>query len=251
MKKIALIATLLLGILTSTAQQIAVTTRGDVVLPDGYTFTTNSLNSPTGTQPTPTKLRFKVTNLTQEDMIVGIKVISMSNNVDGSNLQLCYGVCLLNIQPGNIITDGSVLAAGATSTSDDDHFINMNPGTDGQPVNYQLAFVKLTSNEDGDLTVQETLQTINYTYSATAGTETAVLKQMGVDIKNTVVKNTVTIQTVNPANVTFYNINGAIVKSLPLNAGINNVDTTSFANGVYTATFTSGSKTASARIIKN
>lgn len=251
MKKIALIATLLFGMLTATAQQIAVTMQGDIVIPDGYTFTTNSTNSPNGQLPTPNKLRFHVTNLTQQDMIVGIKVISMSNNVDGSNVQLCYGVCLYQIQPGYIVTDGSVLEAGATSASDDDHFINMNQGTDGQPVNYQLSFVKLTTNEDGDFIEQETLQTINYTYSGTAGTETAVLKQMGVEIKNTIVKNTVTIQTVSPVNVTFYNINGAMLKSIALTAGTNTLDTTSFANGVYTATFASGSKTASARIIKN
>jgi len=251
MKKILLLAALTFGMMTAAAQQIAVTMQGGTVLPDGYTFTTNSINAPTGQLPTPNKLRFHVTNLTEEELMVGVKVISMSSNTNGNNVQLCYGVCLYQIQPGYIVTGGEVLAPGATSQSDEDHFISFTAGTDGQPVSYQLAFVRLTTNEDGDFIEQEMLQTLSYTYSATAGTDVAALQQMGISIKNTVVANTAVIMANDAAGMQLFSTTGALVKAGELVSGTNTVDLSSLSAGVYLAKFSAAGKTASARIIKN
>lgn len=251
MKKILLLAALTLGMMTAAAQQIAVTIQGGTVIPDGFNFTTNSINSPTGTMPTPNKLRFHVTNLTEEDMMVGVKVIGMSSNVTGGSVQLCYGVCLYEIQTGYIVTGGEVLSPGATSASDDDHFISFTAGSDGQPVNYQLAFIKLTANEDGDFIEQETLQSLTYTYSPTASTDTAALQQMGISIKNTVVANTAVITVNDAAAMELYSTTGAIVKTAQLVNGNNTVDLSPLSAGVYLAKFNAAGKTAAVRIIKN
>lgn len=251
MKRILLLVAFALTTLTATAQQIAVTIQGGTVIPDGYTFTTSSINAPTGQLPTPNKLRFHVTNLTEEDMIVGVKVISMSNNVTGSNVQLCYGVCLYQIEPGYIVTGGEVLSPGATSQSDEDHFISFTSGSDGQPVTYQLAFVKLTTNDDGEYIEQETFQSLTYTYSATAGTDNVALQQMGVSIVNTVASQATQIIAANNTAMQLYSTTGAIVKQAQLTNGNNTVDLSSLSAGVYLAKFSAEGKSAAARIIKN
>ena len=95
------------------------------------------------------------------------------------------------------------------------------------------------------------LQTLSYTYSATAGTDVAALQQMGISIKNTVVANTAVIMANDAAGMQLFSTTGALVKAGELVSGTNTVDLSSLSAGVYLAKFSAAGKTASARIIKN
>lgn len=252
MKKIILLATLVFGAFTATAQDIAVTMQGGLVIEDGYTFTTNSIASPNQLS-TPNKFRFHVTNLTQEEMKVGVKVLGISGNTNGGDVQLCFGVCLYSIQEGYIVSSGEAIPAGETTTSDEDHFISFTAGTDGQPVQYQFAFVKLETNEDNELIqVGEPLLHFNYTYQPTASVDGVNgLHQMGITVNNTVVNSNLGVNATEAAKLQIYSITGALVKSAVINSGSNNVDLSAFANGMYIAKFATAEKSGVVRIIKN
>lgn len=249
MKRFLLLAAITLRMMSAEAQQVEVTLRGNIQ-ENGYTFTTNSVAVPSATI-TPNKLRFSVTNISQEAMYVGAKLISMSSNVDGENLQYCFGsYCLPSVTPGLIIPYEEELAAGATTPSEDDHFINSNPGNDGNPVTYNLAIVKLIPNGEDGFTEGETLFTFNYVYSATAGVQNNLM-QLGLSLENTVVKNTLAINSNDAGSMQLVAVTGAAVYNTNLVNGNNSVDLSSVASGVYFAKFTVGSKVATVKIIKN
>lgn len=248
MKKIILIAALALSALTQ-AQQISVVRPGGAELHDGDTFITNSIVS-TGSPEN--KLRFRVTNLTEDELNVGVKVLGFSSNVDGSHVQLCFDTCLYEIWP-NLIIPAATLDAGATTPSTDDHFWNFNAGTDGQPVTYHLAFVKGTKNEDGDFTETEELLDFTYTYDSTASINTLDgLQQMGVTLQNTVIKNALNITATQNAGLQILDINGKVVKTASVKTGAQAIDLSAFTTGVYFARFTTAAnKTATVKIVKN
>jgi len=256
MKKIILLASLLFGTFVS-AQQIAVNVQGNQIQ-DGYTFTTNSLEEIAGTLPQPNKLRFSVTNTGTEGIFVGTKLISMSSNVDGEGTQLCFGsLCLPNVATGTLVPYYDELPAGETTPGEDDHFVNTNPGTDGNPVSYQIAIVRLSivETEDGDLEITEleTLRTFNYVYQPTAGlNDLSGLQQLGLNLENTVVKNSLNITATQNASLQLFDTTGKLVKTATVKSGSQAIELSALTTGVYMARFTTqGNKVATVKIVKN
>lgn len=248
MKKIILLAALLLSGIAQ-AQQISVSRPGGIQITDGQTITTNSIA--TG-DDAPNKIRFKVTNLTEETIQIGIKVLEISDNVDGTQLQLCFDACLDNIYEGLVIPNAFLLDPGATTPSNDDHMWNYNPGTGGD-VSYHLAFVKLEYNEETDAyTELEELLDFYYVYQPTAGvTSFSGLQQMGLSIESTVVKNSLNITATQSAALQLFDATGKLVKTATVKSGSQGVDVSALATGVYMAKFTVGNKAATVKVVKN
>jgi hypothetical protein len=248
MKKIILLAVLALtGI--ATAQQIKVVRPGGAELLDGATFTTNSASDET---TGPNRMRFKITNLTDEEMIVGAKVLGFTDNVDGTEVQFCFGVCLYELSPG-IIIPNEPLAGGATTTADDDHFQNYNVGTGG-PVTYHLAFVKLDYDSDNDVyTEVEELFDFYYTYDATAGvTSFDGLKELGLSIEGTIVKSSLNVNASQSASLQLFDTTGKLVKTTAIKSGSQAIELSALSAGIYMAKFTTAdNKTATVKIVKN
>lgn len=248
MKKIILMAALALGTFAQ-AQQISVVRPGGLELADGETFTTNSISS---SEDAPNKMRFRVLNLTDDTMIIGAKVLSFSNNTDGSMVQLCFNTCLYEITPGLIIPNVPIEAGQATPSADD-HFWNMNPGTGGA-INYHLAFVKLEYNEEEDTyTELEELLDFYYIYDATAGvTSLDGLQQMGLTVENTIIKNTLNISATQNASLQLFDATGKLVKTVGVKSGAQAIDLAALSTGVYMARFTTAAnKTATVKVVKN
>jgi Secretion system C-terminal sorting domain len=250
MKKIILLAILALSGIAQ-AQQIKVNRPGGLQLNNGDTFVTNSVETPQQNINGSNKLRFTVTNLTEESMRVGIKVKSVSDNVDGTNVQLCFDICVYDIQPDLLLT-GVEIDGGATTLSSEDHFWSFNAGTGG-PVTYQLAFVKLDGNEDDGYTVVEELLNFNYVYDATAGVSNFDgLKQMGVTVENTVVKNSLNLTAAQNASLQLFDTTGKLIKTTAVKSGAQAIDLSALTTGIYMAKFTTvDNKTAAIKVVKN
>lgn len=252
MKKIILLASLFVGTLVNA--QITVTVQGNAIQ-DGYTFTTTSLAEAQNGLPQPNKLRFSVTNDGTEGIYVAAKLVSKSSNAPAEGTQLCFGsLCVPNINPGLLVTYYNELPAGETTPGEDDHFINSHAGTDGGPVTYNLAIVRLNYDEENDeYTEAETLRTFNYVYQPLAGlNDVSGLKKLGVTVENTIVKNSLNIAATQDASLQLFDTTGKLVKTTAVKSGNQAVELSALSAGIYLAKFTTAdSKTATIKVVKN
>jgi len=247
MKKIILLAALALGSFVN-AQDITVITQGNGgVINDGDSFTYNTLWSLQ--QESLGKLNFRVANNTEETLNIQVRVDEITNS-DGTNVQMCFGICLAEIEVGEFYPGFNYgIAAGETSQVGD-HFANGNAGIDtSSDVVYKLTFVKMSEDEQP----LEDLVTFTYKYSPTAGlTEIAALTNIGIAISNTIVTNQINLTATTAASLQLFNVNGQVVKTYAINAGTQTIDASAIATGVYVAKFTTeDNKTSSVRIVKN
>ena len=247
MKKIILFAGLLVSSLVS-AQQITVVNDG-VEIEEGQIFTFGHLHS----DENHAEIGLKITNISGTTINLKLRSDMITNNSNGDNIQFCLGdQCHINVTPGGTVpsfTSGMVLADGA-SNSDQDHFFSYDPGdVTGQPVVYNLSIIKV--DDSGNYI--ETLRTFTYNYQPTMSTEDfASLKNMGITVNNTVVKDLFNIDANINANMKVYNLNGQLVKGSEVKTGSQSFDLSALSTGIYIARFTTEeNKTSQIRIVKN
>ena len=242
MKKIILLATLLLSGLTQ-AQVITATGNGEAIT-EGKTFTFTSLGE------FEANLGISVTNVSNANINLKLKANYLVNS-DGSELQFCFGgECYNSIETGSTVpsTPSGVTLKPGEKNNQEDHFFNNNVGGSGNKVIYNLSFIQV---DDAGKEIA-TLLTFNYKYSATAGTnDFTALKNIGITVNNTVVKNTMDVTANQNATLEVYTLNGQKVKSAAIKSGSQSVDLSALSTGVYIAGFKTGTKTSQIRIVKN
>lgn len=249
MKKIILMTGLLIA---SFAQaQIAVTTNNGAAITEGQVFTF------TTTSATTAKIDLLVTNNTANDHKFTIRVDEIKNNTaseddetGASELQLCFGnLCYNTIyEETNYPTNGLLIPAG-TSNVAADHFYNGWAGDiAGQNVEYKFTILQVD-----DIANPVKIVSFSYVYSPTAGTNDLTgLQNIGINVKNTVVKTTLDIDAAQNAKLEIFNLNGQTVKSSSITNGSQSIDLSGLASSVYIARFTTDeNKTSQIRIVKN
>lgn len=229
--------------------QITVNKQGGGQINDGDTYTTTSIAAANQFQGN--KLNFVVVNNSEETIYTAVRVNSITNNDAGSNLQLCYNICLYSIAAGTIVPQYPAeypLEPGASSQGDN-HFFNQNPGTvAGEDVVYNLSFVLTDENN----TVTSAPITFTYLYSPTAAvTDINGLKNMGLNLGNTLVTGTLELDATVTGEVQLFDMNGKLLKSANITTGRQSIDVAGFTNGMYFARFTAGGKKADIKIVKN
>lgn len=246
MKKIILIAGLLFCGITQ-AQTITLTGNGNEIT-DGETITFNTLSSQTAT------LDLSVTNTSAETINIKMKVNQIINNAAGTGLQFCIDPqCFFQIDEGDTVPSnpqsGATIAPG-NSTTGDNHFWNNYAGDDtSMPVSYSLSII--TVSDTGEELNE--LISFNYVYDANAAgvTDFAALQKAGINLQSTVIKNNLTVETLQNTTMQLYNVAGQLVKSAALTAGNQSVDFADLNAAVYIARFTTqDNKTAQIRVVK-
>jgi len=241
MKKVLVFAFLLLC--TALQAQLVVNTFDGGTIEDGEAFTYNSLAE------NQAKLRFTVTNTGTEEAYVKVRVDEITN-ASGGQVQLCFGVCVYNINEGNLVPNFILpIPAGTTTESTQDHFWNANPGNGVDPVQYAFTFIEI--DENGAYIAD--VVSFTYTYIPTAGTDDfAGLQNIGITVKNTVVKNNLDVEIGQPATMELYSVNGQLIKTAALSAGSQAIDLSALSAAVYIARFTNDkNQTSQIRIVKN
>lgn len=252
MKKIILLAGLLLTTLTQA--QISVEGNGEAI-PNGYVYTTNKLLPTVASE-----LKLTVTNTSANPINLKLRIEEMTN-ADGSNVQFCFGEeCFFNVVVGKTVPSGNLteggfgltLAPGASNNAAD-HFANKNTGIDtNAPVKYKIAIIQYTNE---GVIIGEPLFTFTYIYDKnfTAGTaDFAALKNIGITLSSTVVKNNLDVTATQNAKLEMFNINGQIIKTAAITSGSQSIDVSGLSNGVYITRFTNEeNKTSQIRVVKN
>ena len=251
MKKIILLASLLLAAVTTNAQIISLEGNGELIN-DGDVITFTQLAN--GEEHDPAYLSLVATNVSNQDINLKLKMDSMVNaeNLPADMVQFCFSVCYYTVYEGMTApedTEGVTIAPGATNNTSD-HFINAYAGDNGNGVEYHMSFIQVDAqgNQIGDALVSFT-----YKYAPTADVEDfASLQNMGINVKNTVVKNQMDVTANQNATVQFYNINGQVVKTAAIKNGSQSIDLSTLSTAVYIARFTTAeNKTSQIRIVKN
>lgn len=253
MKKFILAAALMLTGLAQ-AQVIQLTTNNDRIIQDGDTYVTDELYTNAGGTDQEAKMKLLVQNLTEEDIYIKLKMIDLVNSVNHEEgfIQFCFGgFCYTQVDEGsttpNILNDGKILA-GATNNVND-YFANAYSGdTPGMPVEYHMALVQYAA----DGTEMDTLLEFTYIYDTTAGVnDLSTLINMGITVNNTIVTNTLEVNTTQNLSLALYNINGQLVKTLGMGTGVQQADLSGLAAGVYVAKFTTAdNRAAQLKIVK-
>jgi hypothetical protein len=178
-------------------------------------------------------------------------MVNGDNITDGS-IQFCFNVCYFMVEAGMTApegTEGITLAPGASNNSED-HFLNGYAGDNGNGVTYNMSFIQV---DDAGNQIGEDLISFSYKYEPTAGVnDFESLQNMGINVKNTVVKNQMDVTANQNATMQVYNINGQLVKTAAITNGSQSVDLSTLSTATYIARFTTAeNKTSQIRIVKN
>ena len=244
MKKLLLLAGLLsLGAVNA---QITITHDG-VEYEDGYVFTS--------TEPQ-THLPILITNTSEtETVYVKIKVDEVLNttlgNNTGDNLQFCIlDICYTQVTAGLVYPPGDIVELSpGESNSNADHFYSSDAGNGVDPATY--SFTVIQTDENGNET--DELVSFTYIYAPTAGVNNfEALKNMGIVVNNTIVKNALTIDATVNATVQLFDTNGKLVKTAKIENGTQAIDLSEFNAAIYIAKFmTVDNRSTTIKIVKN
>lgn len=244
------------GILVTslTAQAQITVFNGDQEITEGFLYTATSIDS-----QNPDKLDIHVTNVSTEDIRLMLKINSMEN-ADGNAffIQFCFGEnCYFEVEEGTTVgpingngTKGLLLAPNAQN-SENDHFFSVFPGDNTSlDVIYNIAVIEVESN---GTQIGAPLRNFTYKYSPTASlNDLNGLKNIGIAVHNTVVKNNLDVTANQNASVELFDITGKKVKSAVIANGSQSLDLSGLSAAVYIAKFrTEENKTAQIRIVKN
>lgn len=252
MKKIILMAALLVGAMTQ-AQVIEVTGHEGEFITQDYVYTTNTLIGSQGAD-----LPLHVKNLTDSDIYVKLKMDLVENgdNMDfgaGQGVQFCFGtLCYFEVESGDIVPSNIAMAKIVANgeNPDGDHFLNNYEGDNtGLPVKYHMSFVQYNAENEPIGTLLE----FTYVYDSTAGTtDFTSLQNIGINIQNTLVKNTLEVNANVAARLELFDVTGKKLSSFAIANGANAIDLSGLNAAVYIAKFTTeDNKASQIRIIKN
>jgi hypothetical protein len=245
MKKLLLLAGLLsLGAVNA---QIALTHDG-IPFVDGETFTYHTTNN----ENLAVQLPILATNNTAAEIYMQIRVDEVVNNPTGAGVALCFvSVCFNDIQVGDVVPPAiqNIPIAAGESNPIVDHFFSTAAGDGINPVQYKLTFLQV----DSEGNILDEMLSFFYRYEPTAGVDNfEALKNMGITVNNTVVKNTLNIDATVNAGIQLYDTNGKLVKSAKVENGSQSIDLSELSTAVYIAKFlTQDNKSTTIRIVKN
>ena len=203
------------------AQFSVETTDGDPIT-EGQTITVGTLDEADAVD-------FYVYNdSATEEIYMKIELVS-AVNYDGTNMQVCFGLCYDPIMvgfpypPGNEVV---TIQPGEHQTSEGDKIWNYNDGG-GNPIDYNFRFFQVDAN--GDETGDEVNFLFRYDPNLSVS-ENAVVK---AQLASTVVKDEIMIEALEAASVQIYDIQGRLVASQNITSGINNVNIATLPSQIY------------------
>lgn len=252
MKKIILLAGLLLSAAVSHAQIISLESNdadgNDIVIEnnDVIVFSTK------GTEDS--KMHFSIQNISQNPINLKLKMTDLENGtvVPDGLVQFCFGVCLFTVAEGTSVPQNPVTGVTLAPNAIDNggYLLNNYAGDNDTGITYSMAFIQV---DDQGNQIGENLINFQYKYEPTAGVDDFTsLKNIGIIVNNTIVKNTLDINAASDATLQLFDINGKSVKTTQVVTGGQSIDMSALSTGVYIAKFTtSGNKTSQIRVVKN
>lgn len=227
MKKILLITGCVLTFMQAKAQ-VALTLLNDTPITNGQVFVYNSTEYPANT------LYYKIKNTSANPISVRFKIVGLTNN-NGSGFQVCYDPnCIPFVSLNQVFPPNSqppiAIAANGSTTGDGYNMANFDAGTGTFPLDYVVKFftVDATNVEVG------TPFTVTYRYDPNAmGVNNVNAVNDFAKVLNTKVGNSVQVSSKEKGQYQIHNAEGKLILSGNIATGNNQIDMSSFKNGVY------------------
>jgi hypothetical protein len=226
LKKLSLLS-MLLGAFVAQAQFSVATHAGDPII-DGQTVTIGSAIAPN------VSLDFYVTNENATtDINMVIEFVSATNS-DGSDLEICFGLCYTGVMVGQNypIGDFVTIEPGQTQVSNGDHFKHLPTGS-ADIVTYEFRFFEV---DGSGAEIGEDL-TLTYVYDpALLGVNENNV--VNASIVSTMVNNTIEVNANEALTFTMVDIQGRIVNQTQLEQGVSRVNVAGLAAQTYLVVLT-------------
>ena len=180
---------------------------------------------------------FFVRNLTSESINVRAEVLSVSGT-DGSLMEFCFGECYFGVDLNTPYPLNSfvIIEPGETQTSVGDHFFNQDPGDGTNPVSFQFRFYMVDSEGNEVMSIPELMTDYFITYQYQAQSFN-LDENFSENIQLYLSQKILFIST--PLEYTFslFDISGKKIITAKLNEGINSIDVSNIADGIYILKF--------------
>jgi hypothetical protein len=228
MKKIILLITFSFSIFSFS--QISLSRHNLIPIIDGQVVAFNSAVYPVS------ELDFYVkNNSTTVSTNVKINCVALLNN-DGAGFELCFGSdCLSSVEEGMSypINQPYVTLAPGASSGNEGHFLNTNASSGVFPRDYTFRFYQVGTPSGNTIDV-----TYRYDPNLTVD-EINQLETSGVILKSSLIDNQLDLDVLKAATMEIYDLNGKLVLNTKLDYGVQSVEVSNFASGVYIINFIS------------
>jgi len=177
-------------------------------------------------------IKFKVTNQGATAINTRIEFVSASN-ADGSQFELCYGLCYTGLTIGESYPPGSdfIVIEPGMSTGQGNHFYNADAGDGTQIIDYVFRFYET----DGSGTDIGNSLTFTYRYDPVLGVNDNQLK---IAVASTVISGELAIDVQEDLALAVYDLNGRVVKNIQLEAGQRSINMSDLSAQMYMLHFT-------------
>jgi len=215
----------------SIAQLSLNTIQGDIPINDGDEFNFETIVFEDA------KLKFKISNSSDTETINVLAEMVNFTNTDGTNLQFCVQPdCFFEVSPGQTIPNEAIVLAPGEDNGTFDYFSNTNEG-DGEnyPMTYTIRFYMI--DDEGNETGDDISVTYKYT-PENFSTSDFSLSDLGIELQNTVVSETLNFNTRNNVTIDIFDFNGKQVDNYSLKSGNHNINLSNYSVGNYVVKFT-------------
>ena len=180
---------------------------------------------------------FFVRNLTSEAINVRAEVLSISGT-DGSMMEFCFGECYFGVDLNTPYPLNSfvTIEPGETQTSVGDHFFNQDPGDGNNPVSFQFRFYMVDSEGNEVMSIPELMTDYFVTYQYQAQSF-SLDENFSENLQLYLNQKILSITAPSEYAVSLFDISGKNILTSKLNEGINSIDLSSIANGIYIIKF--------------
>lgn len=226
MKLKLLFLSVLCATFTMNAQYTVEDDNGNQIL-DGHILTYGTLTYPEAS------FDFFVNNTSATETIrMKIEFVS-ATNADGSQMELCFGLCYTGIVIGQSYPPNAdyveILPGGQTIPGN--HMYNADPGDGINMVTYDFRFyqIDMAGNEIGDAL------TVIYRYDPLLGVND--FNGLDVNVHNTLISDELVVEVEDELNLSVYDLQGRSVKNEKLDLGRNQINMSDLTPQLYILRF--------------
>ena len=176
---------------------------------------------------------FFVRNLTSEAINVRAEVLSISGT-DGSMMEFCFGECYFGVDLNTPYPLNSFITIepGETQTSVGDHFFNQDPGDGTNPVSFQFRFYMVDNDGNEVMSIPELMTDYFVTYQYQAQSF-SIDENFSENLVIFLDQKILTISTSLEYAISLFDISGKNILTYQLNEGVNSIDVSNIADGIY------------------
>ena len=180
---------------------------------------------------------FFVRNITSESINVRAEVINISGT-DGTMMEFCFGECYFGVDLNTPYPLNSfvIIEAGETQTSIGDHFFNQDPGDGTNPVSFQFRFYMVDNDGNEVMSIPELMTDYFVTYQYQAQSF-SLTENFSENLQLYLNQKILSVISQSEYIISLFDISGKNLFTYQINEGLNSINVSNIADGIYILRF--------------